>query len=114
MWPAWRRVPQLTPRGTQFAYNNAAFALMGRVIEVVTDQPYEDATRELVLEPLGLGRTRFFTDQLAGYPIAGSHRVAAGKAVFAPDLWYIARAWHPDGGLISSARPAPLCALSSG
>jgi CubicO group peptidase (beta-lactamase class C family) len=60
--------------------------------------------RALVLDPLGLRRTRFFTDQLAGYPIAGCHLVANGRAVFASDRWHLARDANPDGGLISSAR----------
>ena len=37
----------------------------------------------------GLTRTRFFTDQVAGYRIAGCHSVVDGHAVFAPDLWYL-------------------------
>jgi CubicO group peptidase (beta-lactamase class C family) len=97
-------LPQLTPPGTQFAYNNAALAVAGRVIEVVTGQSYEDAVRALLLDPLGLDHTRFFTDQVAGYPIAGSHNVADEAAVFAPDLWPFPRTGHPYGGLISSAR----------
>jgi CubicO group peptidase (beta-lactamase class C family) len=76
----------------------------GRVIEAVTDQPYEDAVRSLLLEPLQLARTRFFTDQVAGYRIAGCHSVVDGHAVFAPDLWYFPRCGHPDSGLISSER----------
>lgn len=99
-----RMLPQLTPSGTQFAYNNTALDVAGRVIEVVTDQPYEEAVRSLLLDPLQLSRTRFFTDELAGYPIAGSHNVVDGRAVFAPELWYLPRNGHPDGGLISSAR----------
>ena len=35
--------------------------------------PTKTSVRELVLEPIGAGRYRFFTDQLAGYPIA--HRL---------------------------------------
>jgi CubicO group peptidase (beta-lactamase class C family) len=97
-------LPQLTPPGTQFAYSNSALAVVGRVIEVVTGQTYEDAVRELVLDPLGLDHTRFFTDQLAGYPIAGGHTVVDGEAVFGPDLWHWPRIGHPSGGLISSAR----------
>ncbi len=97
-------LPQLTPPGTQFAYNNAALAVAGRVIEVVTGQSYEDAVRELLIDPLGLDHTRFFTDQVAGYPIAGSHNVVDEAAVFAPDLWPFPRIGHPYGGLISSAR----------
>lgn len=96
-------LPQLTPPGTQFAYNNVALDVAGRVIEAITGRHYEDTMREQLLEPLRLDRTRFFTDQLAGYPIAGSHTVTDGRAVFAPDDWYLPRTAHPDGGLISSA-----------
>jgi CubicO group peptidase (beta-lactamase class C family) len=98
------KLPQLTPPGTQFAYNNTALDVAGRVIEVVTGSPYEDAVRALLLDPLRLSHTRFFTDHLAGYPIAGSHSVVNDQAVFTPQLWYMPRAGHPDGGLISSAR----------
>jgi CubicO group peptidase (beta-lactamase class C family) len=97
-------LPQLTPPGTQFAYNNAAIAVAGRVIEVVTGKPYEQAVRELVIDPLGLSRTRFFTEQVAGYPIAGSHAVTDDRAVFSPDPWFVARSAHPFAGLISNAR----------
>ena len=54
-----RELPQLTPPGTQFAYNNTALDTAGRVIEVVTDQPYEEAVRALLLDPLELSRTRY-------------------------------------------------------
>src|SRR6188472_1819178 len=48
------RLPQLTPLGAQWAYNNSAFYVAGRIVEVTTGQPYEKALRELVLQPLGL------------------------------------------------------------
>ena len=99
-----RTLPQLTPPGAQFAYNNTALDVAGRVIEVVTGQPYEEAVRALLLDPLELSRTRFFTDELAGYAIAGCHSVVDDRAVFTPELWYLPRNGHPDGGLISSAR----------
>ncbi len=99
-----RVLPQLTPPGSQFGYNNAALDVVGRVIEVVTGQPYEEAIRVLLLDPLGLERTRFFTDELAGYPIAGSHSVIDDRAVFTPASWVLPRNGHPDGGLISSAQ----------
>src|SRR5262249_24203296 len=35
------RLPQLTPLGTVFAYNNAAVALAGHVLEVATGKTYE-------------------------------------------------------------------------
>jgi CubicO group peptidase (beta-lactamase class C family) len=97
-------LPQLTPPGSQFAYNNTALDIVGRIIEVVTGQPYEAAMRELLLDPLGLARTRYFTDELAGYAIAGCHSVVDGRAVFTPETWPLPRNGHPDGGLISSAQ----------
>lgn len=99
-----RELPQLTPPGAQFAYNNTALDVAGHVIEAVTGQSYEVAVRDLLLDPLGLTRTRFFTDQLAGYSIAGCHAVVDDRAVFTPELWYLPRNGNPDGGLISSAR----------
>jgi CubicO group peptidase (beta-lactamase class C family) len=98
------RLPQLTPPGAQFAYNNVALDVAGRVIEVVTGRTYEEAVRALLLEPLGLSRTWYFTDQLAGYPIAGSHVVDGDRPVLVPEAWYLLRNGHADGGLISSAR----------
>jgi CubicO group peptidase (beta-lactamase class C family) len=40
---------QLTPLGTVWSYNNAGFYVAGLVLEVVTEKPYEEAVRELVL-----------------------------------------------------------------
>jgi CubicO group peptidase (beta-lactamase class C family) len=34
-----RTLPQLTPVGELWSYNNAGFALVGRVVEVVTGEP---------------------------------------------------------------------------
>jgi CubicO group peptidase (beta-lactamase class C family) len=99
-----RMLPQLTPPGTQLAYCSTAIDTAARIVEVVTGQPYEDAVRTMLLDPLELNRTRYFADELAGYPIAGCHSVIDGRAVFSADSWYLPRCGHADGGLISSAR----------
>lgn len=96
--------PQLTPPGTQFGYNNAAVALAGRVIQVVTGVPYEDAVRALLIDPLGLGHSRYFTDEIVGFNLAASHLVVDGKAVVSPDAFLVWRSIAPAGALISSAR----------
>jgi CubicO group peptidase (beta-lactamase class C family) len=44
--------------GTRFAYSNLGFCVAGRVIEKVTGQQYDDAVRQLVLEPAGITRMR--------------------------------------------------------
>lgn len=98
------RDPQLTPPGTQFGYNNAAVALAGRVIEAVTGVTYEVAVRALLLDPLGLAHSRFFTDEIIGFNVAASHGVVNGKAVVSPPAFRIPRSIAPAGALISSVR----------
>lgn len=50
-------LPQIAPLGRVWSYNNAGFALAGRVIETVAGKGIHDALRELVFAPLGLSRT---------------------------------------------------------
>lgn len=98
------RLPQLTPPGTQFSYNNAGICLAGRVIEVVTGQTYEAAVRALVLDPLGLAHSRFFSDEIVGFNVAASHRLEGEKPVVEPSFWVLPRSLNSTGGLISSVR----------
>ncbi|MGW3099591.1 serine hydrolase domain-containing protein [Streptomyces sp. NPDC001102] len=98
------RLPQLTEPGTVFAYNNAALCVAGRIIEAVTGKTYEAAVRDLVIDPLGLGHTRFSSDEIVGFNVAASHDVVDGKAVLEPSFWPQPRSLAPTGGLISSVR----------
>jgi CubicO group peptidase (beta-lactamase class C family) len=45
--------------GRYFSYSNPGYWLAGALIERATGKPFEDALRELVLEPLGMERTGF-------------------------------------------------------
>lgn len=98
------QLPQLTPVGTTFAYNNAAVVLAGRLIEAVTKSTYEDAVRNLVIDPLKLEHTRFFSEEIVGFNVAASHDVVKGKAVVEPSFWPVPRSIDSTGGLISSVR----------
>ena len=98
------RLPQLTPLGEVFAYNNAAIALAGRLIEVATGSPYEEAMQELVLDPLGLSHTRFSSEEIPDAKVADPHDIVDGEPVLDTSLWEIPRSLHPTGGLISSVR----------
>jgi len=40
--------------GTNYAYSNFGYCLLGRIIEKVTGKPYDDAVRCLVLQPCGV------------------------------------------------------------
>lgn len=47
-------LPLVSPPGQQFRYTNADFAILGELIEQLTGLAFEDAARQLVLEPLGI------------------------------------------------------------
>ncbi|MGO4447252.1 serine hydrolase domain-containing protein [Mycobacterium sp. 2YAF39] len=98
------RLPQLTAPGTVFAYNNAGLVAAGRIVEVVTGMTYEAAVQKLLLDPLQLSSTHYFTDQIIGLNIAASHNVVDGKPVVDSDFWDFPRSCDPTGALMSSAR----------
>jgi hypothetical protein len=94
---------QLTPPGTVMAYNNAAVALAGRLLEVITGSTYETAARDLVLDPLDMRESWLLPWEVAQRGLAVGHAVVDGKAVPEPD-WPLERWCTPAGGLASSVR----------
>jgi CubicO group peptidase (beta-lactamase class C family) len=95
------RLPQLTPLGTVWSYNNAGFYLAGRVIEILSGRTYEDEVRELVLEPLELQRSFFFPTDVMTHRFVVGHITRERKASVARP-WPLARAAHAAGGLVST------------
>ena len=94
------RLPQLTPCGEVFSYNNAAFAVAGRIIEVVTGEPFETAMLSLLLQPLGLKHTYYSQDDLLTYRVASGHIVMPdGPKVARP--WPLSLSSSPAGGLVA-------------
>ncbi len=83
--------PQLAPLGEVWSYNNSAFNIAGRVIETVTEKPYEDALRELVLDPLGLEEAYFFADEVITYGFAVGHERDEEKKTVLARPWAIGR-----------------------
>jgi CubicO group peptidase (beta-lactamase class C family) len=95
-------LPQLTPLGEIWSYNNSGFYLAGRVIEVVTGKPFEAAMQALVLEPLGMSHSFFFAHDVMTQRFAVGHQVVDDRVEVARP-WPIGRAAHPAGGLVSTA-----------
>ena len=96
-------LPQLTPLGTIFSYNNAAFSLAGRVIEAVTGQTYEVSLTELVLDPLGLRHSFLFpTDVMTNRFAVGHTTIDDDTVVLRP--WKLTRACGPARGIAASMK----------
>ncbi|WP_027481269.1 serine hydrolase domain-containing protein [Deinococcus pimensis] len=97
------RLPQVTPLGEVWSYNNAAFHVAGRVLEVVTGRRFEDALRDLVLTPLGLTNSFFFPDEVMTRRFNVGHVVRNGRPVVARP-WALGRSANAAGGLACSLR----------
>jgi len=98
-----RELPQQTPLGELWAYNNSGFALAGRVIEIVTGTRFEDAVKEIVFDPLELSSTTFWPWEVM------TERFAVGHVGFGDELqvarpWPIGRYAAAAGGLSSTTR----------
>ncbi len=94
---------QITPPGFVVSYNNAALSLAGRVIERVTGQTYEQAVRDLVLDPVGLRDTLFFPNDIMTRRFAVGHRCEDDGTVRVLRPWAMARSGNPMGGLSATA-----------
>lgn len=101
------QLPQLFPVGRFFSYNNAAFVLLGRLIEVASGAVYNTAMQNLLLAPLGLADTvldrseilrREYSDGHYAGPINGTDSVAVQSPLWLP------RSVDPAGGVWSTTR----------
>jgi CubicO group peptidase (beta-lactamase class C family) len=96
-------IPFVLPPGEWASYSNIGFSLAGRMLEVARNQPYEQAVRELLLEPLGMTRATFFADEAILYPTAAGHTLVDDQASLQRP-WKFPRTANPAGGLVASAR----------
>lgn len=97
-----RDLPQQTPVGELWAYNNAGFTLAGRVVEVVTGKRFEDAAKELVFDPLELEATTFWPWEVMTERFAVGH-VGLGAELQVARPWPVGRSAHAAGGIVSTA-----------
>lgn len=96
-------LPQLTPLGEVWSYNNSGFYIAGRVIEIVSGMTYEQAIHQLIFEPLGMTRSFLFPEDAMVHRFAVGHIVVDGKPEVAHP-WGLTRATYPAGAIASSAR----------
>ena len=54
----------IAPLGSRVSYSQVGYSLLGRIIEKVTDQTFEQAVSSLVCEPLGLSHSFFARDEI--------------------------------------------------
>src|SRR5205807_93738 len=64
---------QRFPLGTRHSYNNVSLSLAGRVIEKVTGKTYEEAMKELLLDPLEMTESFYSVNDVATRRFAVGH-----------------------------------------
>ncbi len=98
------RLPQVTPLGSHFSYNNAGFNIASRVLELAYGKPYERAIEEMLFKPLGLTRSFFYpSDVLITHRFVAGHD-RRGRRVEVQRPWAIGRAGNGVGGGVLSIR----------
>lgn len=95
---------QVSPLGSHASYNNAAVVLAGRVIEKVTGQVYEEAIKELLLEPLELEQTFAFMTDIMTRRFAVGHTHHQDGRITVARPWALPRSVIPAGGWSANVR----------
>ncbi|MGA4837816.1 serine hydrolase domain-containing protein [Streptomyces sp. G45] len=105
-------IPQLFPPGERFSYNNAAYCLMGRLVEVLRGQPYDVCLRRYLCEPLGLTHTATGPYEALMYRAAVGHvRHEPGAPPRPAAIWATVRSNAAAGSLLAM-RPRDLLAFA--
>lgn len=94
--------PQLFSPGERFSYNNAAFVVLGRIIEVLRDAPFDRVLRERLITPIGLHHVATDAAQAIMFRAAVGHLAAedSDEPVPAP-VWSLVRSNVPAGAMLS-------------
>lgn len=79
-------VPQLFPPGELFSYCNTGFTVLGRILEVLRGQPYNEVLLERLAAPLGLSTVSPRAEDAILHRAAAGHLRTNGE-------WEPARTW---------------------
>ncbi|WP_433731634.1 serine hydrolase [Actinoplanes sp. CA-051413] len=88
------------PLGVTWSYCNAGYSVLGRILEEVTGQSWDQVMRERLVTPLGLTATATLPEDVLLHPVAGGHVEHEGQITAAP-VWHLPRSIGP-AGLISA------------
>ena len=100
-------LPQLFECGEFFSYNNSAFSLLGRLVELIATTDYNDAMTKLVLAPLGLANTVLDREAVLKRPYADGHiriPVNGRDTVTVQTPLWVPRSADPAGGIWATTR----------
>ena len=97
-------IEQVSPLGTSVSYNNASLSVAGMVIARVCGTTYEQAIRDLLLDPLGMDLTFFFPTEIMTRRFAVGHNRDPDGTIKIARPWAMPRGNAPAGGMSATAR----------
>jgi CubicO group peptidase (beta-lactamase class C family) len=72
------------PVGYRFNYSTSGFAVLGRIIEVMTGRDYSDYMQENILNPLGMSDSTFYSSSVEEGEMATGYYIYDNKALVLP------------------------------
>jgi CubicO group peptidase (beta-lactamase class C family) len=94
---------QISAPGAMWSYNNAGFGVLGRIVEVVTGQVWDDALRDRLLRPAGLGSTVSLPEDALLFRTAAGHQAGDDGNPELVARWGLNRSSGPAGLICATA-----------
>jgi CubicO group peptidase (beta-lactamase class C family) len=100
------------PPGSKWEYSNAGINTLGRIVEVVSGQPYAEFLHARILQPLRMKDTTFWPTPAQARRIAKTYKPGSnGRGLEETDIYFLKgpltdrqRTPFPAGGLFSTAQ----------
>jgi CubicO group peptidase (beta-lactamase class C family) len=99
-------LPQIARPGSIWSYSNSGYAILGRLVEVLTEGPYEDALRARIFGPLRLQQSVCFAEEAINHPVSVGHvpNPEEPTSLEVSPTWGLFRSTGPMGAsLVASA-----------
>lgn len=93
-------MPFSNPPGVAFEYSNYGYALLGRIVSVVSGLPYPTYVQQRILQPLGMGATTLEPTAVDDRRLARGYRFEDGQWKLEPQL--ADGAFGAMGGMLTS------------
>jgi D-alanyl-D-alanine carboxypeptidase len=88
--------------GTTFAYNNADYIVLGKVIERVAGKPFDEVLLERILRPLGMGETGMLRQEVVLPRLAPTYFQRDDIGMLVNDLPMYPENWYAAGAMYST------------
>ncbi|MER7860368.1 serine hydrolase [Amycolatopsis japonica] len=99
--PLLADVPQLFPPGERFSYSNAGYCVLGRIVEVLRGEYWDDCVRERLIGPLGLTHAGCGAEDAVRHRAAVGHDLPeTGGGPVPTKIWSLARSNAPAGATL--------------